>query len=257
MSNFAYRSGDSLFHRLYPPLKLGALVTATVLIMWVDAWWFAVGTLLLTLIMLWIAGVGPAQAPGRRGLWSLGLALFLIQIIFVRRGRVLWEVWPGGLTLTLGGVEAGARAAGRFLSIVQLSSLFVLTTAPSALAYSLMQLGLPYRYGFTLVTALRLAPMFRTEGNQVYEAQLVRGVRYDQGGIRRWWEMSRQLLMPLLVSALSIADTLSVSMEGRCFGAHRRRTFLRPVRFTWVDGAALALLLAGSGATIAWQIGLW
>lgn len=254
MSTFVYRSGRSLFHRLYPPLKLGALVAATVVIMWVGEWWFAAGALILALAMLWGAGVPLVRVPGRRGLWRLGLVLFLIQVLFVRQGAVWLELWSGGLALTAGGVTAGVRAASRFVSIVLLGNLFVLTTDPSALAYSLMQLGLPYRYGFTLVTALRLAPMFQSESNQVYEAQLVRGVRYDRGGLRRWWEMARWLLMPLLVSALSIVDALSISMEGRCFGMYRRRTFLRPVRFTWLDGVVLVLLVAGLVATVGWQV---
>jgi energy-coupling factor transport system permease protein len=255
MTAFAYRPGESVFHRLYPPLKLAALIAATVVVMWVDAWWFAVVTLVLVLVMIWTAGVPPTRVPGRRGLWTVGLVLFLIQVLFVQEGTILLTLWPGRLALTVGGVTAGARAAGRFLGIVLLSNLFVLTTDPSALAYSLMQVGLPYRYGFTLVTALRLAPLFRSEGNQVYEAQLVRGVRYDQGGLRRWWEMGRRLVMPLLVSALGVVDALSVSMEGRCFGMYRRRTFLRPVRFTWLDALALVVLLIALGIIVAWQVG--
>ncbi|MGD1991949.1 MAG: energy-coupling factor transporter transmembrane component T [Anaerolineae bacterium] len=255
MNALAFRPGESIFHRLYPPLKLGALVAATVVVMWVDAWWFATGILILALAMVWSVGVSPMRVPGRRGLWTVGLVLFLIQVVFVQEGRILLTLWPGRLAVTLGGLIAGARAAGRFLSIVLLSNLFVLTTDPSALAYSLMQLGLPYRYGFTLVTALRLAPIFRSEGNQVYEAQLVRGVRYDQGGLRRWWEMGRRLVMPLLVSALGMVDALSVSMEGRCFGMYRRRTFLRPVRFTGLDALALIVLLVSLGAIVAWQVG--
>lgn len=255
MTTFAYRPGESLLHRLYPPLKLAALIAATVVVMWVDAWWFAVGTLVLALASLWAVGVPPTRVPGRRGLWTVGLVLFLIQVLFVQEGTPLLVIWPGRLALTVDGLTAGARAAGRFLSIVLLSNLFVLSTDPSALAYSLMQIGLPYRYGFTLVTALRLAPMFRSEGNQVYEAQLMRGVRYDRGGLRRWWEMGRRLVMPLLVSALGVVDALSVSMEGRCFGMYRRRTFLRPVRFTRLDALALVVLLIALGFIVAWQVG--
>jgi energy-coupling factor transport system permease protein len=254
MTALAYRPGESLFHRLYPPLKLAGLVAATVVVMWVDAWWFPAGTLALALTMLWSAGFAPTRMPGRRGLWALGLVLFLIQVLFVRQGTTLVSLWSGRMALTVGGLTAGVQAAGRFLSIVLLSNLFVLTTDPSALAYSLMQLGLPYRYGFTLVTALRLAPMFRAEGNQVYEAQLVRGVRYDQGGLRRWWEMGLRLILPVLVSALGVVDALSVSMEGRCFGMARRRTFLRPVRFTWLDALALVVLLVALGGIVLWQV---
>jgi energy-coupling factor transporter transmembrane protein EcfT len=56
--------------------------------------------------------------------------------------------------------------------------------------------------------------------------------------------LARQLFFPLLVSALGKADTLAVSMEGRCFGRYPTRTFLRQTAFTWRDGLALALLAA-------------
>ncbi len=72
----------------------------------------------------------------------------------------------------------GSHVGARFLDVVLLSYLFVLTTEPNLLAYGLMQVGLPYRFGFALVTALRLVPVFEKEGETVYRAQLARGIAY-------------------------------------------------------------------------------
>jgi energy-coupling factor transport system permease protein len=105
-----------------------------------------------------------------------------------------------------------------------------------------MRAGLPYRYGFALITALRLVPTFEQEGRTVYAAQLARGVQYDVRSPRRFLTLVRQFLLPLLVSALSKVDILAVSMEGRCFGKHQTRTFLRQVHTTWRDGLATVLL---------------
>jgi len=55
----------------------------------------------------------------------------------------------------------------RFLNIIGASYLFVATTDPNRLAYALMQAGLPYRYGFMLITALRFIPLFQLELAQV------------------------------------------------------------------------------------------
>jgi energy-coupling factor transport system permease protein len=140
--------------------------------------------------------------------------------------------------------------AGRFLSVVLLSYLFVLTTEPNDLAYALMRAGVPYRYGFALITALRLVPTFEQEGQIVYNAQLARGVQYDVRSPRRFLALGRQFFLPLLVSALGKVDALAVSMEGRCFGKYRKRTFLHEVHITWLDGAAAALLLFGIVATV-------
>jgi energy-coupling factor transport system permease protein len=140
--------------------------------------------------------------------------------------------------------------AGRFLSVVLLSYLFVLTTEPNELAYGLMRAGLPYRYGFALVTALRLVPVFEEEGQTVYRAQLARGVEYDVRSPRRVVVLARQFFLPLLVSALGKVDALAVSMEGRCFGRYPSRTFLREVRATWRDGIALGLLAGAAAAAV-------
>jgi energy-coupling factor transport system permease protein len=149
----------------------------------------------------------------------------------------------GPLVITSGGIEAGVYIAGRFLSVILLSYLFVLTTEPNDLAYALMRAGLPYRYGFSLITALRLVPTFEQEGRTVYAAQLARGVRYDVRSPRRFLTLIRQFILPLLVSALGKVDVLAVSMEGRCFGKYPTRTFVRQVKATWRDGVAAGLLV--------------
>jgi energy-coupling factor transport system permease protein len=146
-------------------------------------------------------------------------------------------------------VRTGVYVSGRFLSVILLSYLFVLTTDPNDLAYALMRAGLPYRYGYALITALRLVPTFEQEGQIVYSAQLARGVQYDIRSPRRLLSLARQFFLPLLVSALGKVDVLAVSMEGRCFGKHPQRTFLRGVRATWRDAVVLLLLLGA--ATVA------
>ena len=130
----------------------------------------------------------------------------------------------------------------------------MLTTEPNDLAYSLMRAGLPYRYGFALITALRLVPTFEQEGQIVYNAQLARGVRYDVRSPRRLLTLARQFVLPLLVSALGKVDALAVSMEGRCFGKYPTRTFLREVRATRLDVVAVALLVLCIVATIGYRI---
>jgi energy-coupling factor transport system permease protein len=132
-----------------------------------------------------------------------------------------------------------------------MSLALVQSTDPVALARGLMQAGLPYRWGFALVTALRLAPVFRAEAHHVYRAQRLRGVDYAVRGPRRYWRMLRRLCLPLLVSALRTAQSLSLSMEGRAFGLHPRRTFLRPLHAGRADVVGLALLaLALAAATL-------
>ena len=235
-----YRSGQSLLHRLHPVVKLGWLLSVTVAVFVLDSVAGPVMTAGCAVGLLWLSGWPPWRIPGVRVWLPMSAAIFVIQIAFVREGDPLVGA------VTSGGVAAGLRAVGRLLTVVLMSALFVTTTEPVSLAYALMNAGLPYRWGFALMTALRLAPAFQVEARHIHRAQLVRGVAYETRGPRRWWLILRHLCLPLLVSSLRTAQTLSLSMEGRAFGLHPRRTYLREVvagRRDIVAGLLLVVLL--------------
>lgn len=251
-SRIAYQAGDSAFHRLHPLTKGAWLIAGTVLVFAVPSPWLVIAAVALLLVSFALAGARLGRVRGTRLFGTTALLLGLLQVLFVREGATLLDVGP--LVVTSGGLERGVYVAGRFLSVVLLSYLFVLTTEPNDLAYALMRAGLPYRYGFALITALRLVPTFEEEGQIVYNAQLARGLAYDVRSPRRFLTLARQFVLPLLVSALGKVDSLAVSMEGRCFGKYPTRTFLREVRATRLDGVALALLALATAALIAVRI---
>jgi energy-coupling factor transport system permease protein len=246
-SRIAYHPGTSVLHRLHPLVKAGWLLFGTVFVFAVRSPWPVVAMVALQLAACPLVGVRLGQVRGSRLFISTALLLGLLQVIFVHAGATLLQIGP--LTITTGGLETGVYVAGRFLSVVLLSYLFVLTTNPNDLAYALMRTGLPYRYGFALITALRLVPVFEQEGQTVYNAQLARGVRYDVRSPRRFLTLARQFFLPLLVSALGKVDSLAVSMEGRCFGKYQTRTHLREVHTSRLDilgGVLLALAIAAT-----------
>lgn len=246
-----YQPGNSFLHRLHPLIKGAWLLLGTVLVFLVHSPWPVASVVVLLLVAFPLAGLRFGSLRGTRVFVSTAFLLAILQVLFVRAGATLCEIGP--LTITAGGLEAGLYVGGRFLTVILLSYLFVLTTEPNDLAFALMQAGLPYRYGFALVTALRLVPTFEQEGQTVYSAQLARGVQYDIRSPRRFVTLTRQFFLPLLVSALSKVDSLAVSMEGRCFGKFGTRTFLREVRATRQDWLSVALLvLVFAAAVVLW-----
>jgi len=247
-ARITYQPGDSCLHRLHPLVKAAWLVLGTVLVFVVRSPWPVWGAVALLLAGFFLTGTRLGQVRGTRLFVTTALLLGLLQVLFVREGSTLLEIGP--LTITTGGLQAAAYVAGRFLAVILLSYLFVLTTEPNDLAYALMRAGLPYRYGFALITALRLVPTFEQEGQIVYNAQVARGIEYDVRSPRRFVTLARQFFMPLLVSALGKVDSLSVSMEGRCFGKYPERTFLRQVRMGsgdwWAVGVLVVVAIAGT-----------
>jgi energy-coupling factor transport system permease protein len=225
MRKLAYFSGKSLLHRLYPLTKLVWLILGTILLLVLTNSWiilFLTCTCLIALLRIY-----PRiwHVRGFRLVNLTGFVLFLLYLLFNKTGDILLNPGLSLMQITSGGLMTGLRFSGRFMTIVFLSYLFILTTEPSDLAYALMKLGLPYRYGFMLVTALRLGPILEDEGQTIYKAQLTRGVRYDQGGPKKVILLTTQFLTPLLISALQRADSLVFSMEGRGFDQYPERTF--------------------------------
>jgi len=170
--------------------------------------------------------------------------LFVAQALSVREGAALLD---GFLRVTDLGLRSGAGITLRFLVVLASSLLFVSVTDPDRLAGTLIQAGVPYRYGYLLILALRFVPFFQRELRIVREAQRVRGLAVSvrsPAGIRR---AVRYTFLPVLVSGLMRVDSIALSMKGRCFGLHRRRTAPSAGRLRLADGAAVgcvALLAA-------------
>ena len=235
MHKLSYLEGETIIHRLYPLTKFAWLLLGTIIIFILSKGYLSFFISIVLLVILIIINKEIWKIRGFRLVIVTGLILLVLYLIFDKSGSVLINPGIRPLTITSGGLNTGLRFSGRFFSIVLLSYIFILTTDPNQLAYSLMKIGLPYRYGFMLVTALRLAPILEKEAQTIYRAQLVRGVQYDGGNLRKIFLLIQQFLTPLLISALRRADKLVFSMEGRGFGRRKERTFRNQISPTTLD----------------------
>ncbi|MCD1294032.1 energy-coupling factor transporter transmembrane protein EcfT [Methanocella sp. CWC-04] len=229
-----FEKGDSFLHGLNPVTKLLALVVYSISVFMFDSLEILIASFLCMLIL--VASVRSSSLWSfirSRFIITFALLVFVIQIIFTRGGDVFFSVPLIIFTIdvTMLGVLSGAVVALRFITIIIASAIFVATTEGNELAYSLMRAGLPYRFGFMLVTAIRFIPVFESESSTVINAQRARGLDIDSGGIKGVIKSIRYTMLPLVVSALSKVDALVISMEGRAFGYKRTRTFTRKSRF--------------------------
>ena len=220
--DIAHHPGTRGLHRINP--GSGLLLLACILFAVLGAGSLVVKAAILALVFtlaVWSERSVRAWCKSLRFVLVFATLLFLAQILSIREGPVLFRA---GIPITALGITSGANMALRFLVILSASFSFVLTTDPDALASSLIRWGIPYRYGFTLILALRFVPFFRNELRVVREAQRLRGIQVSVrsiGGIRR---AIRYTFLPVLVSGLIRVDTIAMSMKGRAFGLHRRRT---------------------------------
>jgi len=235
-----YDKGRSILHRLDPTAKLAALAAFCISIFLFDSILFEI--IVLMAIILAAYAIGSKSAVSiLKSKYAVFLATWLVlaQAIFTPAGTPYFTIPLHffNIPVTDLGVEKGLVIAFRFIAIIVASGLFVATTEPAELAYSLMRSGLPYRYGFMLITCLRFIPVFEMEMNTVGNAQKARGLDIDKGGLKALIKSIRYTFVPLIVSALSKVDSLVVSMDGRAFGYGPSRTFSRQVRFTRLDAA--------------------
>ena len=179
------------------------------------------------------AGRGVMRRPvGLRFVFLFATVLFVAHALSVREGTPVLNL---GFPVTAEGLLAGGAMALRFLLILSSSFLFVAVTDPDRLAHALIRWGVPYRYGYAFVLALRFVPFFQEEMRTVREAQQMRGLRTSVrslSGIRR---AARYTFVPVLISGLMRVDTIAMSMKGRAFGLHRTRTRSVSERFGMAD----------------------
>jgi len=238
LPDLKYVAGATCMHKLHPLTKLVLLIVFSVSVFTIEHW---AGGLLLLFMLL--CGYKAAQlglsyfVRKLRFILIFSALIIIVQVIFVKEGVLLLEIPLPFLSITVWSVaiENGIRLGLRFINIMGASFLFVTITQPQSLAYSLMQLGVPYRYGFMLITALRFIPVFRQEFNQIKNAHLAKGISFTGISIKTFTRMVQYIFIPMIVSALSKIASLAVSMEGRAFGKYKNRTFMQRQAFTTKD----------------------
>jgi energy-coupling factor transport system permease protein len=240
-----YERGTTFLHSLNPVTKLIVLVLFSIGVFLIAS--VPVGLLVfltLAAIILLVRSKALLSLLTSRFLLTFAVLLFIVQVIFNAGGTLYFTIplMLFDINVTAHGVTVGLVLALRFACIILASAIFVYTTDPGELAYSMIRAGIPYRYGFMLVTAVRFIPVFEEEAGTVRCAQQARGLDIEGQGLRALINSARFTMMPLVVSALSKVDVLVISMEGRAFGVKPGRTFIRDSRFAGRD--AIVIILA-------------
>ncbi len=238
-------------HRLNPITNLVFLICLVILLLVFPNILFSLLLLILIFTLYGVAGININIILKKgRFLIYFSVIIFLIQLLFTPGEDVIFTVipnsspvLPGLLPITTNGLILGTSMTLRFLVIVLASFLFVAITDPNQLAYSLMQIGLPYRYGFMLVTSLRFLPQFEIESNIVRKAQLSRGIKLEKQGVKGIYNHIKFTLRPLIISALQKAEIVARSMEGRGFGIYKKRSFINKKRITRTDMVITTIII--------------
>src|SRR5215813_12921413 len=158
MAIYLYIDRGTFVHRLHPTVKVFALFVMFWSVYWVDN---PVTMLPIGLLLISLASVTGSWGNFYRLRWFFVLtvtATAISWILFYRRGPVLIDLPFVHISRTslVFGLGRGIKLA----ELVGTSVLFLSTTKIEEFNVGLAKLGVPYRVGFAISLAFRLAPLF-------------------------------------------------------------------------------------------------
>ena len=201
---------------------------------------------------------GRSLRPILIGVAVAGILATVLNLLLAHVGRSVIVSLPAGIPILGGpitvesaafGIATGLGLAAAILAVAPLS----LVLAPHDLLDA-FPAGLE-RSAILVATALNLVPAIRRSSTGVIEAQRLRGHR--SGGLALW----REVLVPVILTAIENSMQLAEAMEARAFGSGRRSRW-EPASFDSVGRVtllaavgALALVIAArlGGADLDWQ----
>ncbi len=235
LQGLQFQPGTSVIHRLDPRVKL--LISATLLI----------AALLyseVTIITIIVITEALLSAVSRR-LWRWAKTVYgampLIAMVFAMN-YLIWA-FQEGTYYDPSILYRSFAASYRLVAFLASFSIFFLTTTPEELGMTLTKLRVPYTYAFAFISAIRFTPILAEELQSIMDAQKSRGLELDRGGPISKIKRYIPILVPLIVNVLRRSYELAEAMEVKCFGASKKRTFLRELKMKPGDHVILLITL--------------
>lgn len=219
MESEIYLDRNTFFHRLDPRTKILILLTTFVCILYFQN-------------PLWVMPISVMVVV--HGFLSQSLInlrrIRYIMFILTISGLVLWNLFSSGETrlfwfFTLESLAFSASRVLMMLSLITAGMIFMSTTRNEEFIIGMIKLGLPYRVGFAISTALRLVPTIVGSVLTIAQAQRSRGLDLDSGNILERIRKYMPLLVPVFISTIRNTNIFGMALESKGFGAQEQRTF--------------------------------
>lgn len=239
-----YTPRNTFLHRLDPRVKIISVVLLSLL-----AFLLSNPYSLALLLAFIFALLFLARASLSRTAFALKFVLrFMVLIV------ILWPFFDpsgtpvlaslGPVKITEPAIVKGITSAIRVGCLATVWYILLFTTSQRDLVRALVKMGVRFDYGLTLAIALRFLPTFSALIDSIKDAQRARGLDLRKGGLLTRSRNYLAVLVPTIVSALRTADTLTLALQSRAYGARADRTYLRELRMRASDAAILAVLVA-------------
>jgi energy-coupling factor transport system permease protein len=229
VTDLLYLPGQGLLYRLDPRAK----VLFTIMVTAYLAFEANPTALLAALALIQaLALFSPVTRRRQPGLWRTMAPLLAIMLAL---GGLRWRppealIAVGPIALTAPALWTITGMTARIAGITIAFSLMAWTTPPGDAVAALTRLGVPFSLAFPVIVILEYVGTFRNQFEHILEAQQSRGLTFPRRnpvGVARAYI---PVLAPLLITALRTADTLTLALLSRGFGAPGKRTTRRTLR---------------------------
>ncbi|MGH8867483.1 MAG: energy-coupling factor transporter transmembrane component T family protein [Actinomycetes bacterium] len=267
--DLAYKDAASPFHRMSPFSKTLYILGASFVAIFNTNLWVGLGLFAFTFFCAaFLTGVS------LRVYWTFGKTILPFVLILM----VVFPFFYGGQAtagsnevavqtplgdLTWAAIGFGVLLALRFLAIALSGLSFAFTTHPTDMVQNFAGRGFDYRLVHAPVLGLVLFPTFLQLGKDISVTQRIRDLGQDMNPVQRKWHRMKHLAFAMLVLGLRNGQTQAMALDIRGYGAHKTRTYMRPVPdstagkvFGWVFFALSVVYLVWqfNPATMQWNM---
>ncbi len=149
------------------------------------------------------------------------LMILLMNSLFFRGDRVLWERWI--LCVSEEGILQGVSISLAMAELVMLSMILRRTTTPLEMTDSIIRVIRPLKklgvnteeFGLVLSIAIQFIPVLQEESRMIIRAQNARGANVNTGNLLQRIRSVIPLVIPITVSAFRRGDELSQALLAR------------------------------------------
>ncbi len=247
-----YLPGNTLIHRLDVRTKMLGFLGILILSFLFQAPQYQLCIVALTgLLAFWIKiplrKIGGKMVP----LIPIVISIILItgftfapeRFARVSSQTILFYALPGNrLGATVGGFLMGTTFLLRLFSLMIASSVLTLTTSMDDFIQFFHKLKVPAEISMMLTTAIRFIPTLEKKRRQILEAQIARGMRFNEKGITGSIRSYLPIMIPLFINSILMANSLSMAMLNRGYGLSRTWTTMKEIAFAPRDFWTISLI---------------
>ncbi len=250
---FSYSMLDTPVHRLSGLSKLICFLLLTTAIMLTYDIRIIVGIMIFSNIMMAISKIKLSQI--RLMLIYVGIFLafnFVLTYLFAPKYGV--EIFgtehillnlPGDFDFTLEELFYLVIKTAKYMSVIPLGIIFILTTNPSEFASSLNRVGVSYKICTSLALTLRYFPDVANDYTAISLAQQARGLEMSKkASTSDRLKNVAAILVPLIMTTMDRIDIISNAMDLRGFGKHKKRSWYAARPLKGADHLSMIICLA-------------